>query len=46
MEIGQPRKHKKNCEQGEGFAKFCCVKKSCVGDGGELEGALDDLFGI
>ena len=36
----------KSCEQGEGFVKFCCVKKACVGDGGELERALDDVFGI
>ena len=36
----------KNCEQGEGFVKFRCVKKACVGDGGELERALDDVFGI
>ena len=36
----------KNCEQGEEFVKFCCVKKACVGDGGELERALDDVFGI
>ena len=32
---------KRNCEQGEGFVKFCCVKKRCVGDGGELERAVD-----
>ena len=37
---------KRNCEQGEGFVKFCCVKKRCVGDGGELERAVDDVFGI
>ena len=37
---------KKNCEQGEGFVKFCCVKKACVWDGGETEYALDDVFGI
>lgn len=37
---------KKNCEQGEGFVKFCPVKKACVGDGGELKCALDDAFGI
>ena len=30
---------------GEGFVKFC-VKKAGVGDGGELERALDDVFGI
>ena len=30
---------------GEGFVKLC-VKKACVGDGGELERALDDVFGI
>ena len=35
----------KKCKQGEGFVKFC-VKKACVGDGGELERALDDVFGI
>ena len=35
----------KKCEQGKGFVKFC-VKKACVGDGGELERALDNLFGI
>ena len=35
----------KKCKQGEGFVKFC-VKKVCVGDGGELERALDDVFGI
>ena len=35
----------KKCEQGEGFVKFC-AKKACVGDGGELERALDDVFGI
>ena len=46
MEIGRLRKRKKNCEQGDGFVKFCCVKKACVGDGGELERALDDVFGI
>ena len=39
----RPRKRKKSCEQGEGFVKFCCVKKACVGDGRELERALDDL---
>ena len=44
-EIGRPRKRKKKCEQGKGFVKFC-VKKACVGDGGELERALDDVFGI
>ena len=38
-EIRRPRKRKKKCEQGEGFVKFC-VKKACVGDGGELERAL------
>ena len=31
--------------QGEGFVKFC-VKKAYVGDGGELERALDDVFEI
>ena len=31
--------------QVEGFVKFC-VKKACVGDGGEFERTLDDLFGI
>ena len=45
-EIGQLRKRKKNCEEGEGFVKFCCVKKACVGDGGELERALDDVLGF
>ena len=25
--------------------KFCRVKKACVGDGGEREQALDDVFG-
>ena len=35
----------KKSEQGEGFVEFC-VKKACVGDGGELEHALDDVFGI
>ena len=35
----------KKCEQGEGFVKFC-VKKACVRDEGELERALDDVFGI
>ena len=44
-EIGRPRKRKKKWEQGEGFVKFC-VNKACVGDGGELERALDDVFGI
>ena len=39
------KKKRKKCEQGEGFVKFC-VKKACVGDGGELERALDDVFGI
>ena len=28
------------------FVKFCRVKKACMGDGGELERALDDVFGI
>ena len=37
---------RKNCEQGEVFVKFCRVKKVCVGDGGELELALNDMFGI
>ena len=37
---------KKKLRTGEGFAKFCCVKKACVGDEGELECALDDVFGI
>ena len=32
-------------EQGEGLS-FCCLQKACVGDGGELELALDDLFWI
>ena len=36
----------KNCEQGKGFVKSCCVKKVCVGEGGELARALDDVFGI
>ena len=27
------------------FVKFCRVKKACVGDKGECERALDDLFG-
>ena len=31
---------------GEGFVKFCRVNKTYVGDGGELERALDDVFGI
>ena len=44
-EIGRTCKRKKNCEQGEGFVKSC-VKKACVGDGGELERALDDVLGI
>ena len=35
----------KKFEQGEGFVKFC-IKKACVGDGGELERALYDVFGI
>ena len=35
----------KRLRTGEGFVKFC-VKKACVGDGGELERALDDVFGI
>ena len=35
----------KKRKQGEGFVKFC-VKKACVGDGGELERAMDDVFGI
>ena len=39
-------KKKKKCEQGEGFVKFCCVKKTYVGDGRELERMLDDVFGI
>ena len=39
------KKKKKKSEQGKGFVKFC-VKKACVGDGGELERALDDVFGI
>ena len=30
---------------GERFVKFC-VKKAGVGDGGELERALDDVFRI
>ena len=47
-EIRRPRKRKKNWEQGEAFVKFCRVKKTCMGDGGELERALDDVivFGI
>ena len=28
------------------FVKFCRVKKACMEDGGELERALDDVFGI
>ena len=28
------------------FVKFCRVKKACMGDGGEVERALDDVFGI
>ena len=44
MEIGRPRKHKKRCEQGKGFVKFCSVKKACVEDVGELELALDDVW--
>ena len=27
------------------FVKFCRVKKACVGDEGERERALDDVFG-
>ena len=26
------------------FVKFCQVKKACMGDGGERERALDDVF--
>ena len=35
----------KNANGGGGFVKFC-VNKACVRDGGELERALDDVFGI
>ena len=35
----------KKMQTGEGFVKLC-VKKACVGDGGELKRALDDVFGI
>ena len=28
------------------FVRFCRVKKACTGDGGEVERALDDVFGI
>ena len=45
-EIRRPCRRKKNCEQGEVFVRFCPVKKACMGDGGELERALDDVFGI
>ena len=31
---------------GEVFVKFSRVKKACIGDGDELERALDDVFGI
>ena len=32
-----------NWEKGEGFVKTFYDKKTCVGDGGELERALDDV---
>ena len=35
-----------NWEKGEDFVKTFYVKKTCVGDGGELERALGDVFGI
>jgi len=44
-EIGRLRTRKKNCEPGKGFVKICCVKKARVGEGGELERALDDVIG-
>ena len=28
------------------FVRFYRVKKACMGDGGEVERALDDVFGI
>ena len=31
-----PHMHKKNCEQGKEFVKFCCVKKASVGERGSL----------
>ena len=36
---------KKNCELGEGFVKILSCHKTCVGDGGELGSALDDVYG-
>jgi len=29
---------RKSCKPGEGFVKFCCVEKACVGEGGECAG--------
>ena len=34
-----------DCELGEGFVKICSIKNAPVGDGRELEHALDDAFG-
>ena len=37
---------RKTTNQGRGLLRVCCVKNSCVGEGWELERALDDAFGI
>ena len=37
---------KQNNEPGEGFVEICRVKNACVGECGERERALDDVFGI
>lgn len=45
-ETGQLRTRKKNDKPGEGFVKICRVKNARVGEGWELQRALDDAFGI
>ena len=41
-----PYAHRKVRTGGKGFVKFSYVKKACVGDGRELERALDDVFSL
>ena len=37
---------KVTCIKHRKHTKIPCLKKTCVGDGGELELALDDLFAV
>ena len=44
--LGDLLSAKKKLRTGGGLVKFCHVIKACLGDGGELERVLDDVFGI